>query len=242
MKEREELIEKQKDLSKNYVEVLYDFMKDRQYSEIFESKLKPMLEKAEYVDKKEEDWDATCSNKVMELRKKIPQTADTLKAEEPVVLKRKAISTSERDGGWCTFYDAEKSYEVDAHTEVYTVCVAKTNGTIEMSDKSNRIIPAGCPVILHLNTQLEDGTYRAEIPQDALKPFIPYDIFFRAARQNMIPNEFRMSEKNISGISNGNKNIQIRYLGNKSLEIMRFKGISASIRKLKNKIRKNLRG
>ena len=87
-----------------------------------------------------------------------------------------------------------------------------------------------------------DGTYRAEIPQDALKPFIPYDIFFRASRQNMIPNEFRMTEKNISGISNGNKNIQIRYLGNKSLEIMRFKGISASIRKLKNKIRKNLRG
>ena len=165
LKEREELIEKQKDLSKNYVEVLYDFMKDRQYSEIFESKLKPMLEKAEYVDKKEDDWDATCSNKVMELRKKIPQTADTLKAEEPVVLKRKAISTSERDGGWCTFYDAEKSYEVDAHTEVYTVCVAKTNGTIEMSDKSNRIIPAGCPVILHLNTQLEDGTYRAELKE-----------------------------------------------------------------------------
>ena len=165
LKEREELTEKQKDLSKNYVEVLYNFMKDRQYSDIFESKLKPMLEKAEYVDKKEDDWDATCSNKVRELQKRIPQKQDALKdslsTEKSVSFFKKVISTSEKDKGWCTFYDTEKSYEADSHTDVYIICEVKTDGIIEMSDKSDKIIPANCPVILHLNTQLENGMYCA---------------------------------------------------------------------------------
>ena len=46
LKEREELLEKHNNLSKKYVEVLYNFMKDRAYSDVFANKLKSMADKA----------------------------------------------------------------------------------------------------------------------------------------------------------------------------------------------------
>lgn len=177
LKEREELLEKHNNLSKKYVEVLYNFMKDRAYSDVYANKLKSMADKA--IELMEE----SIAEKAIRLLQKVPQeesknidvkyTQNKLMGnkkysrptEMSTALSIKTICTSVKDKGWCTFYDAEKSYEVDGHTDIYTICENKTTGIMEMTDKSDRIIPAGNPVILHLNNIMEDNTHYAVLSE-----------------------------------------------------------------------------
>ncbi len=177
LKEREELLEKHNNLSKKYVEVLYNFMKDRAYSDVYANKLKSMADKA--IELMEE----SIAEKAIRLLQKVPQeesknidvkyTQNKLMGnkkysrptEMSTALSIKTICTSVKDKGWCTFYDAEKSYEVDGHTDIYTICENKTTGIMEMTDKSDRIIPAGNPVILHLNNIMEDNTHYAVLTE-----------------------------------------------------------------------------
>ena len=172
LRERKQLEEKQNDLSTEYVKVMYNFMKEREYSFIFASKLKSMSKKV--LDNLMED---KYTEMVIELVKKVPQkylqNKDIIDAKKIIGLNKdphprefyaptsKMVSTSAKDKGWCTFYDADKSYEVDGHTDVYIIRWAEKGGVLELSDKTERIIPAGCPVILHLNNEMEDGTYRS---------------------------------------------------------------------------------
>lgn len=177
LKEREELLEKQNNLSKKYVEVLYNFMKDRAYSDVYANKLKSMADIAIEL------MDESLSEKAIKLLQKVPQEESENRDVEyarnklmgnkaynrPTVMSTalsiRNICTSAKDKGWCTFYDAEKSYEVDGHTDVYTICENKITGIMEMTDKSDRIIPAGNPVILHLNNIMEDNTHYAVLTE-----------------------------------------------------------------------------
>ena len=170
--EKNKLAEKFSGLCSEYVKSMYNFMKDRAYSDIFSDKLRYMADKVI-----ENTLDDTYSDIIVELLQKIPK--EDLQDYNIVHIKRimgmkkdpypteihkstsRAISTSAKDAGWCTFYDAEKSYETDGHTDIYIIRTTDKDGIIELSDKTERIIPAGCPVILHLNNVMEDGTHRA---------------------------------------------------------------------------------
>lgn len=170
--EKNKLAEKFSGLCSEYVKSMYNFMKDRAYSDIFSDKLRYMADKVI-----ENTLDDTYSDIIVELLQKIPK--EDLQDYNIVHIKRimgmkkdpypteihkstsRAISTSVKDAGWCTFYDAEKSYETDGHTDIYIIRTTDKDGIIELSDKTERIIPAGCPVILHLNNVMEDGTHRA---------------------------------------------------------------------------------
>ena len=102
--------------------------------------------------------------------KNILSTKDSHSTTKALSIRKKVISTSKKDYGWCTFYDAEKSYKVDGHTDVYYVCVKKDTTKIELRDKTARIIYAGTPVILHLNNIMEDGTHCAVLTETENKP------------------------------------------------------------------------
>ena len=175
--EKNKLAEKFSGLCSEYVKVMYNFMKEREYSAVYASKLK-------YISKKvlENFMEDRYTDMVIELVKKAPQkdlqnediietkkiiglNKDSRPTEMSTALSIKNICTSVKDKGWCTFYDAEKSYEVDGHTDIYTICENKTTGIMEMTDKSDRIIPAGNPVILHLNNIMEDNTHYAVLTE-----------------------------------------------------------------------------
>lgn len=174
--EKNKLAEKFSGLCSEYVKSMYNFMKDRAYSDIFSDKLRYMADKVI-----ENTLDDTYSDIIVELLQKIPK--EDLQDYNIVYIKRimgmkkdpypteihkstsRAISTSAKDAGWCTFYDAEKSYETDGHTDIYIIRTTDKDGIIELSDKTERIIPAGCPVILHLNNVMEDGTYRGVLTE-----------------------------------------------------------------------------
>ena len=175
--EKKKLTEKFSALCSEYVKSMYNFMKEREYSAVYASKLKYMSKKVlenfmedRYTDmvielvKKAPQKDLQ-NEDIIETKKIIGLNKDSCPTEMSTALSIKNICTSVKDKGWCTFYDAEKSYEVDGHTDIYTICENKTTGIMEMADKSDRIIPAGSPVILHLNNIMEDNTHYAVLTE-----------------------------------------------------------------------------
>lgn len=189
--EKQSLIEERKlqeqkinSLHKGLVEVMYDFMKERPYSKIFAINLRNMIDRAKNAEKKDKLWDEPLTEKVRKLLEKVPQ--ENLRDKDITYVRKKLniqtetvsqikksvtppftkiITTNALENGWCTFFDSENNYEVDGHTDIYTIRVVGSEGILELVDVTNRIIPAGCPVILHLNNVLDDGTHRAVLTE-----------------------------------------------------------------------------
>jgi len=184
--ERKLLAKNMDEMLQKRIKVFYSFMKDRAYSEIFARYLSNIAKLAKYVEKKDGLLEEPLSEIVRELLAKVPQEElhnsniidvmktlhiqqDNINHSENIESStpdfRKTITTSANENGWCVFFDANNSYEVDGHTDVYHVVVKENSTSFELVDKTNRLISAGCPVILHLNDIMEDGTHHAVLTE-----------------------------------------------------------------------------
>ena len=137
LKEKDELIKKKDELSARYVEVMCNFIKGSTYSDVLESKLRNIAERTCFVEKKEKLWEEPFSNILREFLEKAPQ--ECLQSPNIVYAKKligmpkdhfptkpgslsvKTLVAPANGNGWCTFYDAEKSYETDGHTDIYII-------------------------------------------------------------------------------------------------------------------------
>lgn len=174
-KEKELLLKKKDEQSARYVQVMCNFVKGRTYSDVLDSKLGNIAERIVFVEKKEKLWEEPFSNILREMLEKVPQ--ECLRSQNVVYAKKiigmpkdyfraensgnqsiKTLIAPANGNGWCTFYDAEKSYETDDLAEIYVINRKDTDGTYELIDKTEHVIPAGVPVILHLGRSMEDGT------------------------------------------------------------------------------------
>ena len=175
LKEKDELIKKKDELSARYVEVMCNFIKGSTYSDVLESKLRNIAERTSFVEKKEKLWEEPFSNILREFLEKAPQEClqspnivyakkligmpkDYFPTAKPESQSVKTLVAPANGNGWCTFYDAEKSYETDDLAEIYVIKRKETDGTYELTNMTENIIPAGVPVILHLGRSMEDGT------------------------------------------------------------------------------------
>ena len=175
LKEKDELIKKKDELSARYVEVMCNFVRGRTYSDVLDGKLRDIAERTIFVEKKEALWEEPFSNMLRIFLEKVPQEClrspnvvyakqiigmpiDHFRVENRESLSVKTLVAPANGNGWCAFYDAEKSYETDDLAEIYVINRKDTDGTYELIDKTEHVIPAGVPVILHLGRSMEDGT------------------------------------------------------------------------------------
>ena len=158
-----------------YCNTMLELMENRPYSQVFASELVLVLKKAKRVEK---TFAESLTEKVRQLLNKVPVTEytnddisyvrRTLKLENAQLTNvipnedneyRKNITTTAEKQGWCAFFDHKRSYEVDDHTEIYIIETSASNGALILSNQTGKIIPSGCPVILHTYNEMTDGTY-----------------------------------------------------------------------------------